>query len=178
MEEDGARQSTPIFSRSCTWTGPTVSNSTLCDSYEIRAISQNLERAINQQSPSMGPTKTHLQIQPRTPTMLRSSPWNGGSSTLYDSYELKTVTQQLSKALHAQERASPYLGYLASPLYAYRRRCMEHLYKESGKSKTPKRVGCGRVAGRGVESRGSGGGVVPRLWKKIKRTFLWRRKQE
>lgn len=88
------------------------------------------------------------------------------------------MTQQLSKALHAQERASPFLGYLASPLYAYRRRCMGHLYKESGKSKTtPKRVGCGRVVGRGVESKGSGGGVVPRLWKKIKRTFLWRRKQ-
>lgn len=114
---------------------------------------------------------TNLHFQHVTP-IWRLSPRHGGS-TLYDSYELRAVTQQLNRAIQGSQ-ASPSIKCPAnSPFYYPYRRCLDRVRKEN--AKTPKRVTASRLVGEthNVKECGrSARGLIPRVWKKLKRMFM------
>ncbi|KAL7161238.1 hypothetical protein ACSBR2_041815 [Camellia fascicularis] len=107
----------------------------------------------------------------------RVSPKNNGS-TLFDSFELQAVTKKLNRALqgpNSNHPLSPYSYYLRSPLYRQR---LGNIYREN--AKTPKRIASRRVDRARVDGKAGGkdtgggrGHFVIRLWKKVKRGFLW-----
>lgn len=124
-----------------------------------------------------------------TPTERFNIQYNG--SELYDSFEFREMTHQLSKALqasspsyyqemmkhhmqqkgiHGSNASSPaYIFHLNSP--AYRRR-LNQIYKES--AKTPRRISGQKVADKGAaDKRGTRvKGFVARLWMKVRQSLL------
>ncbi|KDP31321.1 hypothetical protein JCGZ_11697 [Jatropha curcas] len=103
--------------------------------------------------------------------IFRMSPRHNGS-TLYDSFELRAVTNQLNKAIQSLNCSSPTLmSYLKSPFYGQR---LDSIYKEN--AKTPKKIMGSQLARRSIDKRASrtaGGGLMSRLWKKVKQGLLW-----
>ena len=105
----------------------------------------------------------------------RLTPQHEGS-TLYDSFELRAMTQQLNKAIHGSNVSlpPPYIHHLNSPLY---RLGLDRIYRES--MKTPRRISCSPSANAVVDKRMGmkhtkvdTGGFVARLWKKVKQGLL------
>ncbi|OVA00769.1 hypothetical protein BVC80_9083g61 [Macleaya cordata] len=124
----------------------------------------------------MTPTSYYLNFKPLTTPIWKLSPRNGGS-TLYDSYELRAVTQQLNRTIRcSQTCSSTYPSQLKSPFVPFERR-LDRIYKEN--AKTPKRVVCSRSVGGAISKAklGKTKSFIPRLWKKVKRTFLRSNKQ-
>lgn len=105
----------------------------------------------------------------RTPWKL--SPSKGGS-TLYDSYELRAVTQQLNRTIQgSQVMYSPCASHTKFT-YPFRA-CLDRVYKEN--TRTPKRVtgavAVGSTMGDDINLKGRRK-FMPYLWKKLMRKFL------
>ncbi|KAM5570871.1 hypothetical protein ABKV19_011491 [Rosa sericea] len=100
-----------------------------------------------------------------------SSRHNG--STLYDSFELRAVTQQLHRAIQGSKAStSPlYMHCFNSPLY---RESLYRMRKES--VKTPKRILCSQVSCSTTCDRKSSPeptkGFVSRAWNKVKQGLV------
>ncbi|GKV35545.1 hypothetical protein SLEP1_g43800 [Rubroshorea leprosula] len=110
---------------------------------------------------------------------LKMSPRHNGS-TLYDSFELQAVTCQLNKAMQMSLASSPtYIRYLQSPLYSQR---LDHIRKENANA--TKKVSYPQVTSttgnrkaRTKETEIVTGGIVARLWKKVKHGVLKNKKK-
>ncbi|KAK9090861.1 hypothetical protein Sjap_024038 [Stephania japonica] len=125
------------------------------------------------------PYHHHHQKQPLTPTR-KLSPWNGASTLYYDSYELRAVTQQLNATIKNTSVASR--SSLLSPRVSPCRlkyptrfplwRCLDRMYEENARKGRQRRVvGCGAV-NTAANHENKKSLFIPRLWSKIKRTFL------
>ncbi|KAF3438114.1 hypothetical protein FNV43_RR20870 [Rhamnella rubrinervis] len=122
--------------------------------------------------------QNHEQSPTISPT-LRFGPKNNGS-TLYDSFELQAVTEQINKAIQGSKMfSSPYLSSLRSPFYQQR---LDRIYRES--IKMPKRISCPRISCKILDEKpgkkgavGVARGVVTWMWKKVKQGFTRNRKQ-
>ena len=118
--------------------------------------------------------QNHEQSRTMSPT-LRFSPRNNGS-TLYDSFELQAVAEQINKAIQGSKMfSSPYLCSLRSPFQAHQQH-LERIYSKS--IKMPKRISCPRISCKILDdkpgNKGTVGvtrGVVTWMWKKVKRGF-------
>lgn len=98
--------------------------------------------------------KNHDQPRTMNPT-LRFSPRNNGS-TLYDSFELQAVTEQINKAIQGSKMfSSPYLCSFSSPFYQQR---LDRIYRKG--TKTPKRISCPRISCKILDDKLSNKGAV------------------
>ncbi|KAF5190779.1 hypothetical protein FRX31_019632 [Thalictrum thalictroides] len=99
------------------------------------------------------------------------SPWNGGS-TLYDSYELRAVTQQLNRTIQgSQTMYSPCLNHTKF-IYPFRG-YLDRVYKEN--AKTPKQLTASKSGDSAVKDKPKSLGMrkfMPRLWRTFKRMFF------
>ncbi|KAL5987341.1 hypothetical protein ACLOJK_038506 [Asimina triloba] len=144
----------------------------LYDSFDLKGITQELNQALShppppkssiKKCPSMKPDAKQLQFCPCTP-IWRLSPRNKGS-TLYDSYELKAVAQQLNYVVQNNQRhASPYSHQIMSS-------ALHNLYKQNA---VPRRVIYPPALGRPVAAQNSKSiqRIMSRIWKKFKHAFL------
>ncbi|XWS37290.1 hypothetical protein CRYUN_Cryun19dG0030400 [Craigia yunnanensis] len=99
----------------------------------------------------------------------RLSPRNNGSN-LYDSYELRAVTNQLNRAMQRSSGSSPaYLCYLKSPFYS---QCLDRINREN--SRAPKKVLCSHLTCATINRNASNRrkevtrGFAAKLWNKVK----------
>ncbi|WCJ35872.1 hypothetical protein M5689_017099 [Euphorbia peplus] len=100
-------------------------------------------------------------------SMFRLSPQHNGS-TLYDSYELRAVTDQLNRAMQNLNSTSPsFMTYLKSPFYGRR---LNRIYKENGKTQKLLFKDCSHICD--GERTNKIGGLIRRLWKKVKRGLI------
>ncbi|KAF9608809.1 hypothetical protein IFM89_011847 [Coptis chinensis] len=111
-----------------------------------------------------------IRFQAQPPTW-KLSPWNGGS-TLYDSYELRAVTQQLNRTIQgSQTMYSPCPNHVKY-IYPFRG-YLDRLYKEN--AKTPKQVTRSKADGSIIEDDKSTSNTkrnfMPRWWRRFKLTF-------
>lgn len=129
---------------------------------------------IEKDQTQMSSTTTQAH-QPHTITaspIWRLSPRHNGS-TLYDSFELRAVTQQLNRAIQGSKASSSphYMHCFNSPFY---REGLDRIRKAS--IKTPKRILCSQVSCATTRDRkpstGSTKGFVSRAWNKVKEGFV------
>ncbi|KAJ6977308.1 hypothetical protein NC653_029269 [Populus alba x Populus x berolinensis] len=122
--------------------------------------------------PSGGATiipPSHVHLQTLKP-ILRGSPHVSGS-ILYDSYELRAVTNQLNQAMQGYNGSPNLLSFLKSPLYSQR---LHRIYRQN--SKSPKGITYPKLAHVSFDRKASStctksasGSLVSRLWQKVKK---------
>ncbi|KAL3575181.1 hypothetical protein D5086_023282 [Populus alba] len=120
-----------------------------------------------EEPPIIPPSHVHLQtLKP----ILRGSPHVSGS-ILYDSYELRAVTNQLNQAMQGYNGSPNLLSFLKSPLYSQR---LDRIYRQN--SKSPKGITYPKLAHVSFDRKASttctksaSGSLVSRLWQKVKK---------
>lgn len=120
-----------------------------------------------EEPPIIPPTHVHLQtLKP----IFRVSPHVSGS-TLYDSYELRAVTNQLNQAMQGCNGSQNLLSFLKSPFYSQR---FDRIYRQN--SKSPKGITYPKLAHVSFDRKASTNGtksasrsLVSRLWQKVKK---------
>ncbi|KAI5569006.1 hypothetical protein POPTR_012G066250v4 [Populus trichocarpa] len=120
-----------------------------------------------EEPPIIPPTHVHLQtLKP----IFRVSP-HGSGSTLYDSYELRAVTNQLNQAMQGYNGAPNLLSFLKSPFYSQR---LDRTYRQN--SKSPKGITYPKLAHVSFDRKASttgtksaSGSLVSRLWQKVRK---------